>query len=300
LKFTVILTTFNSQPTVTSALNSVLNLSPAPDEVVIIDDASQDDTVMKIKSVTLGLSHVKLIINPENRGQSYSRNLGVRESSNEYVIVMDDDDFSYTNRAKIHLKALENGADISYVSSLKLYPNGYKVVVCNSNLTSSSNLKSKIIKHLTIGAPLGSYMRVFSPSCTLAFRKSSFLRINGFNEDLRRVEDIEFACRALSNDLVLNWTSEIGLERQCTIGEDKSAQANFAGEIALLQSVRSYLSFKDYHLAKQMALLRMHYFQKDYFSILKNFYTFPIIVIFAPKKVIAVFNRLKHDASQRA
>ena len=300
MKFTVVLTTFNSHLTAITALNSVLSFRPAPDEVIIIDDASEDDTVMKIRRTIQNFSHVKLIVNPENRGQSYSRNLGVRESRNEYVIVMDDDDFSYTYRPEIHLKALLNGADISYVSSLKLYPNGYKIEVRNSQLTSSSNLKGEIIKHLTIGTPLKSYMKVFSPSCTLAFRKSSFLRINGFNQDFRRLEDIEFACRALSNDLILNWSSEIGLERQCTLGEDKSAQANLVGEIAVLQSVRNYLSFMDYHLARQMAFLRKYYFEKDYFSILKSFYVFPLIIFFAPRKVIAVINRLRHDASQRA
>jgi hypothetical protein len=212
---------------------------------------------------------------------------------------MDDDDFSYPNRAEIHVKALANGADVSYVSSVKVYPNGYKIEVCNSILTSSPKLNGKIIKHLAIGTPLPSSMRVFSPSCALAFKKNSFLRINGFNDELRRLEDIEFACRALSNDLVLNWSSEIALERQHSIGEDKSAQANFVGEIAVLQSVRHYLSGKDFFVAKHMAIFRKRYFERDFFSILKSVYILPIIVIVAPTKVIAVVNRLKHDASQR-
>jgi glycosyltransferase involved in cell wall biosynthesis len=299
LNYTVVLTTFNSSLTVVNAVESILSLLPPPYEVIIIDDASSDDTVDKIRALILGLPEVNLIINPRNRGQSHSRNLGVKESKTEFILLMDDDDYSYSNRAKLHLDALANGADISYVSSVKVYPNGYKVEVCNSNLTSSPKMSHKIIKHLVTGAPLANSKRVFSPSCSLAFKKISFLSINGFNEELRRLEDIEFACRALRSGLVLNWSSEIALERQYSIGEDKSAQANFDGEIAVLQSVRDHLGKKDYFVAKEMALFRKQYFEREYLAILKNSYILPLLILIAPRKVITVVNRLKHDISQR-
>lgn len=300
MQYSVVLTTYNCSSTIISALSSITNLLPSPDEVIIIDDASQDDTVNKIGFATLDLANVKLIVNPINKGQSYSRNLGVKESKTENIIIMDDDDCSYSNRAKIQLAALAKGVDVSYVSSLKMYPNGYAVEVCNSDFTSSPETSFKIIKHLVAGVPLADSLKLFSPSCSLAFKKSSFLKINGFREDLRRLEDIEFACRSLRNGLVLDWSSEISLERFHTVGEDKSASANFNGELALLESVRDLFGIREFFVARQMAIFRKNYFERNYLSILKSFYILPLLALIAPGKVITVVNRLKHDISQRA
>lgn len=299
MKYSVVITTFNSSLTVQNAITSVLNLSPPPDEVVIIDDASQDDTVDLISVAIQGLGTVRLILNSENRGQSYSRNLGVKESRNKIVIMMDDDDYSHTNRAKIHLDALEGGADISYVSSLKIYPNGYQVVARNSNVASTSISYRKLVQHLVVGSPLPNSGRVFSPSCALAVKKDPFLSINGFDVNLRRLEDIDFACRALRSGLVIDWSSEIALERFHTLGEDKSARANLDGELAVLESVHDLLGIRDYLVAREMALLRRYYFERDLFSILKKGFVLPILVLIAPRKVKAIIHRLKHDVLQR-
>ena len=157
-----------------------------------------------------------------------------------------------------------------------------------------------LIKHMVTGTPLANSLRVFSPSCALAFKKSSFLKINGFDENLKRLEDIDFACRALRHDLILNWSSEIALERYHSLGNDKSAKANFDGEISVLKSVRDILGIKDYFVARQMAFFRYGYLDKNFTLLLKKSHLLPMIILIAPSKVIAVLKRLKHDFAQRA
>ena len=60
---------------------------------------------------------------PKNLGPAGARNLGIEKSKNDFVIFMDDDDFSLAHRAEIHLRNFQSNADLSYVSTRKNYTN---------------------------------------------------------------------------------------------------------------------------------------------------------------------------------
>jgi glycosyltransferase involved in cell wall biosynthesis len=75
-------------------------------ELIIIDDGSTDSSLKIISSFVD--NRIKLLINESNKGQSYSRNLGIKEASGEYIAIMDADDVAYPNRIERQLEYFES------------------------------------------------------------------------------------------------------------------------------------------------------------------------------------------------
>ena len=59
----------------------------------------------------------KLLINESNKGQSYSRNWGIKEASGEYIAIMDSDDVPYPDRVEKQVIFLTQNEGISIVGS---------------------------------------------------------------------------------------------------------------------------------------------------------------------------------------
>jgi glycosyltransferase involved in cell wall biosynthesis len=298
MPYTVVVTSFNSAETIGLVIKGLKELAPPPSQVILIDDASKDGSANLISRLIVDEPEFFLHVNPENRGQSYSRNLGAKLSLNEYVVFQDDDDISLPDRASIHLEALDRGADFSYVSSKKLYPNGYEIVNINSDLISSPSINPDLIKFLSAGVKLQSELRIFSPSSTLAVRKSCLEALGGFSVDLRRLEDIELACRALIYGARLAWSSRIGVERLHTLGTDKSPMANYSGELEVLRIAREFLSAREYFVARRMVTLRSAYFQRNLFAISLNLALVPLLLFMSPSKFYSIIRRIRHDLKQ--
>lgn len=298
MPYTVVITSFNSIKTIESVINSVKGLMPPPSQVIVIDDASEDGSARLISGLISDSPTISLQINSVNMGQSFSRNLGTKLSFNDYVIFQDDDDVALTNRAAIHLDSLEKGADFSYVSSKKIYPNGYEVVNLNSEMISSPAIKRDLIRFLSAGLTPKSEFKVYSPSCTLAVRKSSLEALGGFSLTLRRLEDIELACRALMAGARVAWSSNIGVVRLHTLGSDKSPKANYVGEREVLQLTREFFTFREYFVARRMISLRAAYFQRNVFAMLPSIALLPLILALSPSKFYSILRRIRHDSRQ--
>jgi glycosyltransferase involved in cell wall biosynthesis len=84
----VILTTFNRKKLVQRALQSVLKQTYCPDEIILIDDGSNDGTDEIISEI---FSDIKYYKQP-NKGVSASRNLGIQQSTGNWIAFLDSDD----------------------------------------------------------------------------------------------------------------------------------------------------------------------------------------------------------------
>lgn len=89
----VIIPAYNSASRIKFTLESVLAQDWPELEIILVDDASSDDTV-KIAKEILTHSDKKFLIhkNISNMGVSYSRNMGLKLSHGEYVSFIDSDD----------------------------------------------------------------------------------------------------------------------------------------------------------------------------------------------------------------
>jgi len=96
-KISVIIPTFNSWRTLASSIESMMNQTLKPREIVIVDNASTDKTqnIVSQISATNKLNHIKLVYirNPTNRGVTGGRNTGIDAlaADSEYICFFDHD-----------------------------------------------------------------------------------------------------------------------------------------------------------------------------------------------------------------
>ncbi|RAP32962.1 hypothetical protein DID75_03495 [Candidatus Marinamargulisbacteria bacterium SCGC AG-410-N11] len=85
----VIIPAYNRDQHISKAIQSVLNQTQLPGEIIVVDDGSSDNTVAIIKE---RFPSVKLIQNKNNQGVSASRNLGVSSTQLPWIAFLDSDD----------------------------------------------------------------------------------------------------------------------------------------------------------------------------------------------------------------
>jgi teichuronic acid biosynthesis glycosyltransferase TuaG len=88
----VIIPMYNSENSIIRALESVNAQSMDDIEIICVDDNSTDKSVELVKKYAKKNTNVILLENSENRGAGYTRQIGIEESSGEYIAFLDSDD----------------------------------------------------------------------------------------------------------------------------------------------------------------------------------------------------------------
>jgi glycosyltransferase involved in cell wall biosynthesis len=128
-EISVIIPCYNSQKTICRAFKSIENQTLFPLEVIIVDDASTDnsiDLLQKIKQTSA--INIKLIHLPSNKGAANARNVGWGESTQKYIAFLDADDAWHPMKLEVQYKYMQNNPEISMTG------HDYKVVSDISNL----------------------------------------------------------------------------------------------------------------------------------------------------------------------
>ena len=103
-KVSIIVTTYNSAAFIENCIDSLLNQSIKNIEIIVVDDASNDNTVDILKKY-LTIRVIKL---SENNGTYHARNIGIEQSTGYFVTFQDSDDWSHPERLELQLKELLN------------------------------------------------------------------------------------------------------------------------------------------------------------------------------------------------
>ncbi|GEM_PF-3002884 len=82
--------TYNRSDLLRQAIESILVQTYANIEIIVIDDASTDDTEGMLGSRFKG--RIKYYKNSTNRGVAYSRNIGLKNAAGEFIGLLDSDD----------------------------------------------------------------------------------------------------------------------------------------------------------------------------------------------------------------
>lgn len=94
--FTVVIPTYNRASYIDKAIQSVMDQTFPHWKLLIIDDASTDDTVEKLQPY-LENPNIRLLTLPENKGISHVLNLALQEIDTPYFIQLDSDDWLSKN-----------------------------------------------------------------------------------------------------------------------------------------------------------------------------------------------------------
>ena len=129
MKITAIIPLFNGEKYIQSSLLSLYNQSSKIDEIIIINDSSTDGSLQTIQKFKKERSiPLKIVSNNTNRGSSYSRNIGIKKSTYEYVLFLDQDDYLDKNfifEIRNHLENFQNHSiDAIHTSYIIIDENG--------------------------------------------------------------------------------------------------------------------------------------------------------------------------------
>ncbi len=111
----VVIPTRNRAYLVSEAIESALNQRPGQVEVIVVDDASTDDTA-DVLTENFG-SGIRLLRTPERRGAGAARNAGLRVARGELVAFLDDDDLWLPGKLDAELNALDRFPDADGIVS---------------------------------------------------------------------------------------------------------------------------------------------------------------------------------------
>ncbi|MEQ8303989.1 MAG: glycosyltransferase [Cyclobacteriaceae bacterium] len=208
LKTSLIISTYNREDALEMVLLSVQNQSQLPDEVIIADDGSQEETKQLIEKYQRIFPTKLLHCWHEDLGfrAGQIRNKAIAMATQEYIISVDGDMVLHKNFVKMHKIAAWNGRFIQ----------GSRVLL--SEATSKKVMKERILSVSFFQRGVRNRLNsIFSPylssivsrstrslegtrTCNMAFWKSDFVNINGFNEDIIGWgrEDTEMAVRLMN------------------------------------------------------------------------------------------------------
>lgn len=113
-KVTVLMPTYNVAPYVKEAIESVLQQSYRDFELLLVDDASTDDTLAKVRSIDDPRIHIAAFDN--NVGLAENLNRGLALIDTEYVARMDGDDIAEPYWLEHEVAVLDSHPDIGICS----------------------------------------------------------------------------------------------------------------------------------------------------------------------------------------
>jgi len=109
----VIMTVYNTGAYVRQAVESVMAQVRRPDRLIIVDDASTDDSADHLARVAAEYPSVHVYRSPVNRGTYWCKNWALSQSTADFVAFHDSDDVSCQDRLAVQLGYLLDHPDVA-------------------------------------------------------------------------------------------------------------------------------------------------------------------------------------------
>lgn len=188
MKVSVIIPTFNRFNLISRAIDSVLSQTIKPFEIIVVDDGSSDNTSTFIKN---NYKSVKLI-KQNNLGVSKARNVGIKNSSGDWIALLDSDDEWKKNKLEVQIKSLSEYDYYSVCHTNEIWiRNGIRVNQKKRHQKYGGDIFDKCLDICRI-----------SPS-SIIFKKNIIDEVGWFDEGLSICEDYDLWLRITANFKIL-------------------------------------------------------------------------------------------------
>lgn len=195
---TTIIPFFNSEATLPRMLDSILAGSVVPDEIILVDDGSTDNSKQIAQSYACKYPMVKYIYKSHS-GVSAARNLGLAKASCEWISFLDADDYIEPNMYEAMVSAIDDNCQ-GVICGYFTHKDDIVTDYCNYH-SSTIDSKELINAMFTVDAIKGFL-------CNRLFN-ASFIKDRLFNESISACEDLLFQYELLSStSLTFNYVSK--------------------------------------------------------------------------------------------
>ncbi|MBX9751867.1 MAG: glycosyltransferase [Roseococcus sp.] len=168
----VVMTSFNSAAYLPTAVRSILEQSWRNLELIIVDDASTDDTPALLRDLEARDPRLRVILKSTNDGTYVSKNMGLLQARGEFIALQDSDDWSHPDRLACSIGQLQRRPELIGLTTdwLRMTSEGEVVIKAGGQ-----------ISHLCC--------------ISLVFRRAPVLERIGFFDSVRVAADLEFIQR---------------------------------------------------------------------------------------------------------
>lgn len=209
-KVTVVITTYNRAQFLQRAIQSVLQAGSEV-EVVVVDDCSTDETP-DICAKLEGIRYVRLTA---NQGLAHARNVGIAESSSEFIAFLDDDDLRLPNSLDKQLCRMVADDRIALCYGRALIGDALRQLP-TGEVYPSECPEGDIFWELLEDN--------FIPMPSVLARKSALLDVGGFNTSLSLVEDWDMWLKLSERFLIAAVEEPVAIYRKSQIGSDAGSE----------------------------------------------------------------------------
>ncbi len=212
-KLSLITTVFNEQKTIIRFLQSVFKQSRLPDEIIIVDGGSTDNTLSRVSKFKFPknkyVPQVKVLFKKGNR--SIGRNEAIKNSKGEIILCSDAGCILDKEWVKNIIKPFEDKS-VDVVAGY--YKGSYKSI-----------FQKCLVPYVLVMKDRVSPNEFLPATRSMAFKKSVWKKIGGFNEKLSHNEDYIFANKLKSSkakivfvkNAIVNWIPRKSLKQSFTM-----------------------------------------------------------------------------------
>ena len=188
ISISVVIPTLNRCTTLPRALDSVLKQTQLPDEVIVVDNGSQDGTISMLKTNYPNV----VIISATKRGVSAARNRGIAIAKGTWIALLDSDDAWHPSKLEKQVKLYHKQPRYRLIHTDEIwYRCGRRINQMKKHKKRGGNIFKDCLALCCI-----------SPSSVL-INKNLFQEVGNFNEDLPACEDYDLWLRVTMQEEVL-------------------------------------------------------------------------------------------------
>lgn len=235
----VIIPTCNRYNCLLKAIRSVLKQTYKNIEIIIVDDNSEKNIAEYIKfhiPKNNQLEKIKFIKNDFNLGAAASRNLGVKYALGKYIALLDSDDYWCCTKLEKQIAKFQQDVNLDLV-----YCDQFFVIDETIKRSNKRLIKKDLWYNLVNGwtAPNTS---------TLMFKKESYFKTGGFDENLESCQDHDLWFKISINEFNVDYVREplsfFVLDSAERISFNTEKRMN--GVTSFLRNVKKYIPAEKY------------------------------------------------------
>ena len=188
-KISIVIPTFNRIGSLPRALDSALNQTYQPSEIIVVDNGSSDGTTKLLRE---RYPSIRLLIE-KKLGVSAARNKGIRHSKFQWIALLDSDDAWDKTKLEKQKNALASSLD------------QFRLVHTDEIWIKNGNKFNQMKKHQKFGGDIFNNclsLCCISPSSVL-INKNIFKEVGYFDESLPVCEDYDLWLKICSQEKIL-------------------------------------------------------------------------------------------------
>lgn len=180
----IIMPTYNRAYIIERAITSVISQTYKEWELIVVDDASEDNTREIINKYIC--PQIRYYVNEKNMGANISRNAGIQKAKGEFLAFLDSDNYWPSDRLELQVNIMkQNSPDKCFVYGCVRIADGKDVRIVPEKIFTADELKRVEL-----------YENVVDTNTILVKRKL-LMSVGGFEKDLPRLQDWELVLRMM-------------------------------------------------------------------------------------------------------